>query len=120
MCDQIKSMRNNEKMTQTFTQMTAVVSQQMNQMDTVKMSENMSAFNDKMDEVLINNKMMTELMTNNNDIGNNTMDEMMEVLKQDIAMEEGNKLIEGGQANYAHNKKEEAVDDPFLDQLKGL
>lgn len=37
--------------------MTQLVSQQMGQIDTVKMAENMQLFNDKMDEILINNKM---------------------------------------------------------------
>ncbi len=59
MCDQVKSMQNNEKMINTFNYMTGMVSQQMGQMDTAKMAENMQLFNDKMDEVLINNKMMT-------------------------------------------------------------
>ena len=52
-------MQNNEKMINTFNYMTGMVSQQMGQMDTAKMAENMQLFNDKMDEVLINNKMMT-------------------------------------------------------------
>jgi hypothetical protein len=62
MCDQIKTMKNNEKTVNTFNYMTNIVSQQMNQIDTVKMAENMQLFNDKMDEILINNKMTNELM----------------------------------------------------------
>lgn len=45
MCDQIKSMQNNEKMVNTFNNMTNLVSQQMNQIDTVKMAENLQRFN---------------------------------------------------------------------------
>lgn len=49
MCDQVKSMQNNQKMIGTFNQMTGLVSQQMSQIDTAKMAENMQLFNDKMD-----------------------------------------------------------------------
>lgn len=49
MCDQVKSMNNNQKMINTFNNMTGLVSQQMSQMDTAKMAENMQMFNDKMD-----------------------------------------------------------------------
>lgn len=58
MCDQIKSMKNNEKMMQTFGNLSYAVSAQMNQMDTAKMAENLQMFNDKMDEALINKQMM--------------------------------------------------------------
>ena len=128
MCDQIKSMKNNEKMVQTFSNMTQLVSQQMGQMDTVKMAENMGMFNEKMDEIMINNKMMTEVM-NQDDMGINNTDDMLNALKQEIAMEDQTKLIEGGQTYNQHNtnqhqmhqqKQESAADDPFLDQLKGL
>lgn len=49
MCDQVKSMRNNEKMMNDFGQMTQIVSQQMSQMDTTKMYQQMQMFNQKMD-----------------------------------------------------------------------
>ncbi len=58
MCDQIKSMKNNEKMMQTFGNLSYAVSAQMNQVDTTKMAENLQMFNDKMDEALINKQMM--------------------------------------------------------------
>jgi len=38
MCDQVKSMQNNEKMINTFSSMTAMVNQQMSQIDTAKMA----------------------------------------------------------------------------------
>ena len=135
MCDQIKSMQNNEKIAQTFTQMTGLVSQQMNQMDTVKMYENMQTFNEKMDEIMINNKMTTEIMNNSNDIADANVDNMMNALKMEVAMEDKNKIIEGGisnnQYNYNTNQQQQQqqqqqmqegpeAHDPFLDQLKGL
>lgn len=49
MCDQVKTMRNNEQMVHTFGNMTRMVSQQMSQMDNAKMFEQMQLFNDKMD-----------------------------------------------------------------------
>lgn len=49
MCDQIKSMKNNEKMMETFGNLSNAVSTQMNQFDTTKMAENLQMFNDKMD-----------------------------------------------------------------------
>ena len=52
-------------MINTFGNMTQVVSQQMQQMDNVKMYEQMNMFNEKMDEMMINNKMMTEVMSGN-------------------------------------------------------
>lgn len=53
----------------------------MNNLDMAKMGEQMQLFNDKMDEVLINNKMVTELMQGN-DVVDNNVDHMFEALKQ--------------------------------------
>ncbi len=92
MCDQVKSMQNNEKMVNTFTSMTNVVSQQMNNLDMAKMGEQMQLFNDKMDEVLINNKMVTEMMQGN-DVVDNNVDHMLDALKQEIAVEDNTKII---------------------------
>lgn len=74
-------MQNNEEMINTFNHMTNLVSQQMGQLDTAKMSDQLQMFNDKMDQVLINNKMMTEMMQGN-DVVDNNVDHMMEALKQ--------------------------------------
>ena len=49
MCDQIKTMKNNEKLATTFNSMSTLVSQQMSQIDTAKMAQNIQIFNDKMD-----------------------------------------------------------------------
>jgi|688.fasta_scaffold185453_1 hypothetical protein len=38
MCDQIKTMKNNEKLVMTFNGMSTLVSQQMSQIDTAKMA----------------------------------------------------------------------------------
>ena len=75
----------------TFGQLSHAVSTQMNTVDNVKMAENMQMFNEKMDEALINNKMMTELMTGNDMVDSN-VDSMMDTLKNEIAVEEANKM----------------------------
>ena len=62
MCGQVKSMRNNEAMIANFTQLTQVASQQMGSFNFENMSNQMDVFNNKMDEMMINNKMMTEIM----------------------------------------------------------
>jgi hypothetical protein len=45
MCDQIKSMRNNEQMMNSFGQLSAAVSNQMGQVDTMNMAQNLQTFN---------------------------------------------------------------------------
>lgn len=65
MCDRIKSMKNNEQLVGTFNNMSNAITQQMGQMDAVKMADSMGMLNEKMDEVMINNKMMGEIMTQN-------------------------------------------------------
>lgn len=71
MCDQVKSQQNNEKLVNTFSSMTSLVNQQMSQIDTAKMAENMQMFNEKLDEVMINNKMTTEIMQGNDYVDTN-------------------------------------------------
>lgn len=110
--------------------MTQLVSQQMGQLDTVKMAENMQLFNDKMDEIMINNKMTNELMQGGQTYDTN-VDHMMDALKQELAVQDNTKIIEGAQKqqniNYntqnnqqLQGKKIQQGHDPFLDQLKGL
>jgi len=65
------------------------------------MSNQMEMFNTKMDEMMINNKMMTEVMSGT-EVGNDmVVEDMKNVLQQEIAMEEKNKLME------QHKKEEE-------------
>ena len=130
----------------TFGQLSHAVSTQMNQVDTMNMAQNMQMFNDKMDETLINNKMMTEMMSNNDVAVDTNADQMLDVLKQEVAMEEQNKMEikmeDNKNINYNQQKQEQQyqpqgnqnngmqmggqggqggdADDPFLNQLKGL
>ena len=58
MCGQIKSMKNNEMLVNNFTSLTHVASQSMGNFNFENMSNQMEVFNNKMDEMMINNKMM--------------------------------------------------------------
>lgn len=64
-----------------------------------------------------------------NDVVDNNVDNMLDALKQEIAVEDNNKLIQGAQINQQYNYNtqkqqgevmHEGGNDPFLDQLKGL
>lgn len=58
------------------------------------MANQMDLFNKKMDEMMINNKMVGEIM-NTQEIGTDSVvDEMKNALQMEIAMEEKNKLME--------------------------
>ena len=64
-------------------------------------------------------------MMNTNDIGDTNVDNMLDALKQEVAVEDQNKLIEGMQTNtnqqYNYNpQQQQQHHDPFLDQLKDL
>ena len=66
-------------------------------------------------------------MQGNENVDTN-VDHMMDALKQQIAVEDNTKILEGGQkqqqCNYnptqVQSQKQESSHDPFLDQLKGL
>ena len=62
--------------------MTQVISHQMNQIDSVKMAESMELLNKNMDEMMINQKMMDEVMQTNDLVHDNTVDQMMNSIKQ--------------------------------------
>lgn len=82
-----------------------------------QMSGQLEAFNNKMDEMMINNKMMTEVMSSN-EVGNDSVvEDMKNVLQNEIAMEEKNKLIEKEKVEYEQYKQE---NQGFMDELKGL
>ena len=62
MCGQIKSMKNNEMFMNSFSALTNAASQQMGNFNFETMGNQMDFFNNKMDELMINNKMMGEMM----------------------------------------------------------
>lgn len=72
----------------------------------------MEMFNTKMDEVMINNKMIGEIM-NTNDVQHDTVvEEMKNALQQEIALQEKNKMEMEAQVAYNKNKAE---NDKFMD-----
>ena len=81
MCDRIKSMKNSENIVAMFGKMTQAINQQMNSVDAVQMAQSMETLNQQMDNMMINNKMMGEIMqtTMTEDA---TADQMLNVLKQ--------------------------------------
>ena len=62
MCGQIKSQQANQAMINNFSTLAQVAGQQMNNMNFENMSNQLEMFNNKMDEMMINNNMMTEIM----------------------------------------------------------
>ena len=62
MCGQVKSMKNNEKCIDSFSTLTNVASQQMGNFNFESISKQMELFNKNMDEMMINNKMVGEIM----------------------------------------------------------
>lgn len=136
MCDKIKSMKANEQIVAMFGKMSNVVNQQMNSVDTVQMAQSMDMLNQQMDNMMINNKMMGELMNQNSLTEDATADQMLNVLKQEIALEDSNNLnvyVPQKQEEITANQQQQfnkpaniqqpqqqANYDPFLDELKDL
>lgn len=81
MCDRIKSMKNSENLVAMFGNMSNAINQQMNSVDAVQMAQSMETLNQQMDNMMINNKMIGEIMqpTMTED---STADQMLNVLKQ--------------------------------------
>ena len=79
---QMKTMRNNEQFAHSFSNLAQMAGQQMGNFDAVKMSEQMDMFNTKMDEVMINNKMITEVMSTNDVQHDAMVQDMKNVLQQ--------------------------------------
>ena len=75
----MKSMQNNQKIMDSFQQMAAFVN--MNNPDFEAMSTNMSNLEKCMDDILINGKLMEQMMTQSNPTTDQTVDHMLEVLK---------------------------------------
>lgn len=67
--------------------------------------------------MMINNKMMTEIMNTNEAGTDMVVEEMKHALQEEIAMEEKNKLMEQENVQF---QKQKAENDKFLDDLKGL
>jgi acetyl-CoA carboxylase alpha subunit len=110
-------MKNNEKFINSFSTLAQLANQQMGNFDAATMANQMEVFNNRMDELMINNKMVTELMDTQQPQTDATVEEMKLALQQEIAMEQQSLLHEQEQANYM---KQKAESDKFLDELNGL
>lgn len=100
-----------------FSALAQMAGQQVGTMNFETMSNQLEVFNNKMDEMMINNKMMTEIMSSN-EVGNDAVvEDMKNALQAEIALEEKNKLMEEEKKDY---EKHQAESDKFMDELKGL
>ena len=59
-----------------------------------QMTNNMQQFEKSMDEMMINGKMMEEMMSQNNSVTDTTAENMLDVLKGELAMETSNQVNE--------------------------
>ncbi len=93
-CSNMKTMQNNQAIMGSFEKMTTMLSYGNNSPNFEVMSNNLQNFEKTMDEMLINGKMMEELMNNQNGIADSTADDMLAVLKGELAMETSNQVNE--------------------------
>lgn len=89
----MKTMQNNQAIMGSFDKMTQMLGYS-NNPNFELMSNNLQNFEKTMDEMLINGKMMEELMSNQNGIVDSTADDMLNVLKGELAMETSNQVNE--------------------------
>ena len=87
----MKSMDGNQKIMDSFQQMATIAN--MNNPNFEMMSNNMSNLEKCMDDILINGKMMEEMMSQNTNTDTQA-DNMLEVLKGELAMETANQVNE--------------------------
>ena len=89
----MKSMQNNEAVMKNFNSMSNMLGQNNNPNFEV-MSNNLQNFEKTMDDMLINGKMMEELMNSSNGVVDSTADDMLGALKGELAMETANQVNE--------------------------
>ena len=85
----MKSMDGNQKIMDSFQQMATIAN--MNNPNFEMMSNNMSNLEKCMDDILINGKMMEEMMSQNTTT-DQTADNMLDVLKGQLAMQTANQV----------------------------
>jgi hypothetical protein len=93
-CSNMKTMQNNQAIMGSFEKMTTMLNYGNNSPNFEVMSNNLQNFEKTMDEMLINGKMMEELMNNQTGIVDSTADDMLAVLKGELAMETSNQVNE--------------------------
>ena len=110
-CGNMKTLQNNEAIMGSFNKMTGMLGQANNPNFEV-MSNNLQNFEKTMDDMLINGKMMGELMNSSNGVADSTAEDMLGVLKGELAMETAN------QVNEAATIKQQEMQ--FQEDLKKL
>jgi hypothetical protein len=86
-------MQNNQAIMGSFDKMAAMLNYS-NSPNFEVMSTNLQNFEKTMDEMMINGKMMEELMSSQNGIVDSTAEDMLHVLKGELAMETSNQVNE--------------------------
>ena len=81
----MKTLQNNEAIMGSFNKMTQMLGYS-NNPNFEMMSNNLQNFEKTMDDMLINGKMMEELMNSNNGMADSTAEDMLGVLKGELAM----------------------------------
>ena len=110
-CGNMKTLQNNEAIMGSFNQMTNMLGHANNPNFEV-MGNNLQNFEKTMDDMLINGKMMEEMMNSSNGVADNTAEDMLGVLKGELAMDTANQVSEA-----ATIKQQEIA---FQDDLKKL
>ena len=87
----MKTLHNNQAIMGSFDKMTQMLSYS-NNPNFELMSNNLQNFEKTMDDMLINGKMMEELMQNQGGVVDSTADDMLQVLKGELAMETSNQV----------------------------
>ena len=92
-CGNMKTLQNNEAIMGSFNKMTNMLGYANNPNFEV-MSNNLQNFEKTMDDMLINGKMMEEMMNSSNGMPDSTAEDMLQVLKGELAMETANQVNE--------------------------
>lgn len=93
-CGNMKTMQNNEAIMGSFNKMTQMLNYSNTNPNFESMSNNLQNFEKTMDEMLINGKMMEELMNSSQGVADSTAEDMLAVLKGELAMETANQVNE--------------------------
>ena len=111
----MKNMKNNETIMNSFQSMAQAVGH-VNNPNFEQMSSNMQQFEKTMDDMLINGKMMEEVMSQNNQ-SDTTADNMLDTLKGELAMETSNQVNEAAMIQQKEMEFQENLKKLWYHQL---
>lgn len=103
-------MENSAQIMNSFQSMGRLINNNAGNVNFEQMSSNMQNFERTMDELLINTKMIEEMMGQNGPVADTQADDMLQVLKGQLALEENNQINEAAlihqrEIEYANNLK---------------